>query len=148
MCGLVEFALGRPGLLGDLGARVLETHPAAGQGPYPAHQIVDLRDLPRSRCHTRGAWAVVALFGVALGVMNGSFYASLARLPIGVAGTIEFIGPLTLAAVLSRKVADLVAVAAAAVGIAMISEALTPPWAQLDFMGIGPAPLAGAFWAA
>lgn len=103
---------------------------------------------PRLRGHTRRAWATVALFGVALGLMNWSFYASLARLPIGVAVTIEFIGPLTLAAVLSRKVADLVAVAAAAVGIVMISEAFTLPWAELDFIGIGLALLAGAFWAA
>ncbi len=51
------------------------------------------------------------LFGLALAAMNTTFYASLAYLPIGVAVTIEFLGPLTLAAVLSRRPRDLLAVA-------------------------------------
>ncbi len=103
---------------------------------------------PTVRGHSRGAWRTVVLFGLALGAMNWSFYASLARLPIGVAVTIEFIGPLTLAAVLSRRAKDLVAVAAAALGVLLISHALTVPWSQLDLVGIGLALLAGAFWAA
>ena len=45
-------------------------------------------------------------FGVALGLMNFAFYCSLAHLPIGVAVTIEFLGPLTLAAALSRRWVD------------------------------------------
>ena len=103
---------------------------------------------PTVRGHSRGAWRTVVLFGLARGAMNWSFYASLARLPIGVAVTIEFIGPLTLAAVLSRRAKDLVAVAAAALGVLLISHALTVPWSQLDLVGIGLALLAGAFWAA
>ena len=110
--------------------------------------ILGLIARPRLAGHSRGAWATVALFGLALGAMNWSFYASLARLPIGVAVTFEFIGPLTLAAVLSRRLRDLLAVAAAALGIVMISEAFTMPWSQLDLVGIGLALLAGAFWAA
>ena len=61
---------------------------------------------------------------MALGAMNLTFCRPLAHLPIGVAVTIEFIGPLTLAAVLSRRGADALAVVAAAVGIALISGAL------------------------
>ena len=57
---------------------------------------------PRWRGHSRTAWLTVGAFGVALGLMNFTFYGSLAYLPIGVAVTIEFIGPLTLAAALSR----------------------------------------------
>ena len=53
---------------------------------------------PRWRGHSRRAWATVAAFGVALGMMNYTFYGSLGHLPIGVAVTIEFIGPLSLAA--------------------------------------------------
>jgi inner membrane transporter RhtA len=103
---------------------------------------------PALRGHSAAAWRTVVLFGLVLGAMNWTFYASLARLPIGVAVTIEFIGPLTLAAVQSRRIRDLLAVAAAAGGILLISQALTVPWGDLDLAGIGLALLAGTFWTA
>ena len=103
---------------------------------------------PRWRGHTRRAWLTVVAFGVALGLMNYAFYGSLAYLPIGVAVTIEFIGPLTLAAVLSRRWVDAVAVAAAAGGVVLISEAFQTPFDELETTGIALALLAGAFWAA
>jgi inner membrane transporter RhtA len=103
---------------------------------------------PELRGHGAAAWRTVVLFGLVLGAMNWTFYASLARLPIGVAVTIEFIGPLTLAAIQSRRIRDLMAVAAAAAGILLISQALTVPWGELDLVGIGLALLAGTFWTA
>jgi inner membrane transporter RhtA len=103
---------------------------------------------PRWRGHTRRAWRTVIAFGVALGLMNFTFYGSLAYLPIGVAVTIEFIGPLTLAAALSRRWLDAVAVLAAAGGVVLISEAAQTPFAELETTGIALALLAGAFWAA
>ncbi len=103
---------------------------------------------PALRGHSAAAWRTVVLFGLVLGAMNWTFYASLARLPIGVAVTIEFIGPLTLAAVQSRRIRDLLAVAAAAGGILLISQALTVPWGELDLGGLGLALLAGTFWTA
>ena len=103
---------------------------------------------PRWRGHSRRAWSTVVAFGVALGLMNFAFYSSLAYLPIGVAVTIEFIGPLTLAAALSRRWVDAVAVLAAAAGVVLISEALQTPLAELETTGILLALLAGAFWAA
>jgi len=103
---------------------------------------------PRLRGHDRSAWLTVAAFGLSLGVMNLCFYAALARLPIGVAVTIEFLGPLLLATVLSRRRLDLLAVAAAAVGVALISGAVDTPWADLDLAGLGLAAAAGACWAA
>lgn len=103
---------------------------------------------PRWRGHSRRAWLTVIAFGVALGLMNFTFYSSLAHLPIGVAVTIEFIGPLSLAAALSRRWVDAVAVAAAAAGVVLISEALSTPFADLEKTGIALALLAGAFWAA
>lgn len=102
---------------------------------------------PRLRGHSRRAWATVVLFGVALGSMNLSFYACLGYLHIGVAVTIEFIGPLLLAAVLSRRRLDLAAVVAAALGVLLISQALSTPWAQLPRTGILLALVAGACWA-
>jgi inner membrane transporter RhtA len=65
-----------------------------------------------------------------------------------VAVTIEFIGPLSLAAALSRRWVDAVAVLAAGCGVVLISEALSTPLAELDTTGIALALLAGAFWAA
>ena len=103
---------------------------------------------PRFRGHSRRAWLTVIGFGLALGLMNFSFYGSLAHLPIGVAVTIEFLGPLLLAAVFSRRLLDLAAVIAAAAGVLLISEALSVPFADLDWTGLGLAATAGAFWAA
>jgi inner membrane transporter RhtA len=103
---------------------------------------------PRLRGRSRQAWLMVLAFGAALGLMNLAFYASLAHLPIGVAVTIEFLGPLTLATVLSRRLRDLAAVAAAAAGVVLISEALQTPVADLKWTGLGLAAVAGACWAA
>ena len=102
---------------------------------------------PRWRGHGRRDWVTVICFGVALGLMNFAFYASLGHLPIGVAVTIEFIGPLALAAVLSRRPRDLLAVAAAAVGVLLISQALSLPLDELEGTGIVLALAAGACWA-
>ncbi|HET7476807.1 MAG TPA: EamA family transporter [Dermatophilaceae bacterium] len=103
---------------------------------------------PRLRGRSRGDWLVVAGFGACLAAMNLCFYGSLVYLPVGVAVTVEFIGPLTLAAVLSRRPADLVAVVGAAAGVALISGAL-----RLDVQALRPAGLAlalaaGGMWAA
>lgn len=103
---------------------------------------------PRLRGHSPAAWWTVLLFGLALGGMNWSFYASLAHLPIGVAVTFEFIGPLLLAASTSRRGRDLAAVGAAALGVVLVSKVTEVPLADLEWRGIGLALLAGAFWAA
>ncbi|MGB3829289.1 MAG: EamA family transporter [Ornithinimicrobium sp.] len=93
-------------------------------------------------------WLVVTGFAVALTAMNLAFYGSLARLPIGVAVTIEFLGPLALAAFLSRRLSDGVAVVAALAGVVLISEVLSSSWADIDLLGVGLALLAGVGWAA
>lgn len=103
---------------------------------------------PRLRGRSRGDWLVVTWFACTLVAMNLAFYGSLTRLPLGVAVTIEFLGPLTLAAVLSRRVSDGLAVAAALVGVMLISEVLTVGWADIDVLGVGLAATAGAGWAA
>jgi inner membrane transporter RhtA len=103
---------------------------------------------PRLRGHTGQAWLTVIGFGVALGLMNWSFYGSLAHLPLGVAVTVEFLGPLVLTTALSRRGVDFVAVAAAALGVLLISRALTVDWAELSWVGLLLAATAGACWAA
>lgn len=103
---------------------------------------------PRWRGYTRVQWVAVVAYGVVLGLMNWSFYGSLARLPLGVAVTVEFLGPLLLTTVLSRRALDFAAVAAAAVGVVLISEALTVPFSELSWLGLLLAATAGAMWAA
>ncbi len=103
---------------------------------------------PRLRGYSRSDWLVVALFGVSLAAMNTAFYGSIARLPVGVAVTIEFIGPLGLAAALSRRWLDGAAVAIAAAGVVLTSNVLVEPVAHIDLVGILLALIAGGCWAA
>ena len=76
--------------------------------------------------------------------MNWAIYQSFARIPLGLAVTIEFAGPLVLAVVMSRRARDLVWVALAALGVGLLGFERT----DLDPVGIGFALLAGASWAA
>jgi len=67
----------------------------------------------------RRAWAdaaVVVAFGITLAVMNYSIYQAFARIPLGVAVTVEFLGPLAVAVAASRRVLDLAWVALAGAG--------------------------------
>ena len=79
--------------------------------------------------------------------MNSAFYGSIERLPVGVAVTIEFVGPLGLAAALSRRWLDGVAVAVAAAGVVLTSNVLAEPLADVDLVGILLAFVAGLCWA-
>jgi inner membrane transporter RhtA len=101
---------------------------------------------PRLSGHARGELAVAVAFGLTLGTMNWAIYESMQRIPVGVAVTIEFAGPLGLAVALSRKALDLVWVGLAAAGILL----LTSPFGSsgLDSAGVGFALLAAAAWAA
>lgn len=103
---------------------------------------------PSLRGRSSADWSTVVAYAVVLGAMNLCFYGSLQRLPIGVAVTIEFIGPLTLSAALSRHVRDVTAVLLAAGGVVLVSGAATTPLRELDGVGILLALAAGALWAA
>lgn len=103
---------------------------------------------PRIQGRTSADWLVVSAFGAVLAMMNLFFYGSLARIPIGVAVTVEFIGPLVLAMALSHRRRDLLAVAGAGVGVVLISGITDTPWAEVDLAGLGLALAAGAAWAA
>jgi inner membrane transporter RhtA len=89
--------------------------------------------------------ALAVLFGLVLAGMNLCFYNALDRIPLGVAVTIEFVGPLGVAVAGSRRATDFLWVVLAAVGIL----ALTRGGAHgVDGVGVLFALLAGAFWAA
>lgn len=83
------------------------------------------------------------LLGVVLGVMNLTFYESVDRLGLGVAATIEFLGPFSVALAASRRFLDFVCAAAAAAGVFLLT------WSDgtLDPFGIVLALTAAAAWA-
>jgi inner membrane transporter RhtA len=101
---------------------------------------------PSLRGRTRSDLRAVLAYGLILGTMNWSFYESLDRLPIGVAVTIEFIGPLGVAIAGSRRALDAVWVALAAGGVVLL--AVRGDSHDIDPFGVVLALIAGACWAA
>ncbi len=104
-----------------------------------ARSVRDLRQ--------RSAWADAAIagaFGVVLCVMNFSIYQAFARIPLGVAVTIEFLGPLAVAVAGSRHARDLGWVVLAATGVVLLTQG---GHGHLNLTGVLFAGLAGACWA-
>jgi inner membrane transporter RhtA len=100
---------------------------------------------PTLRGHSKADLRVAAVFGLTLAAMNVSFYTAIDRIPLGVAVTFEFIGPLGVAVAASRSAVDLAWVGIAAGGIALLSGGIG---GDLDPVGVVLALLAGGFWAA
>ena len=87
----------------------------------------------------------VLLLGAVFAGMNLSFYEALERIPLGIAVTLEFVGPLGVAFVGSRRRLDLVWVGLAVAGLLLLSPV---PGSALDGLGCAMALLAGLFWGA
>ena len=81
--------------------------------------------------------------GVALACVNSLFYAAIDRVPLGVAVTVEFLGPLTVAVAGSRRRIDFLWIALAAGGVALLGS----PTVDVDRVGLALALAAGVFWA-
>jgi inner membrane transporter RhtA len=99
---------------------------------------------PAVRGRTRADWRLIALFGLCLGAMNLAFYEAIERIPLGIAVTLEFVGPLGVAIAGSRRLLDLAWVVLAAAGIVLLSDFGT---ADLDGLGVALALGAGTLWA-
>jgi inner membrane transporter RhtA len=99
---------------------------------------------PRLRGYTRADYLMVLLFGVVIAGMNACFYAAIDRLPLGIAVTVEFVGPLGVAVAGSRRALDLLWVALAAVGVILLAPI---GGAAIDPLGLLFALLAGGGWA-
>jgi len=104
--------------------------------------VLGLVARPVLRGRTRTDWQVAIAFGVTLGVMNWSIYQSMSRIPLGIAVTIEFIGPLALAVVLSRQRRDLLWVLLAGAGVLLLG--VQP--GEVTLPGVLFALLAAAAW--
>jgi inner membrane transporter RhtA len=92
-----------------------------------------------------GDLRLAAAFGVSLGLMNWSFYEAIDRIPLAIAVTIEFAGPLLVAVIGSRRPLDLLWVALAAGGILLL---VGPTGGSVDSLGVAFAVAAGACWMA
>lgn len=85
----------------------------------------------------------IALFGICLAGMNLCFFEALERIPLGIAVTLEFVGPLTVAIVGSRSRIDFLWALLAALGIVLLSPGIGE---GLDAAGVALALVAGGFW--
>ena len=100
---------------------------------------------PRLRGRPRGDLRVAVAFGLALGAMNLCIYEAMDRIPLGVAVTFEFVGPLGVAVAGSRRALDLLWVVLAAAGIVLLADY---GGGSLDPAGVAFALAAGVLWAA
>ena len=100
---------------------------------------------PRLRGHSRADWGTVVVFGVAMAAMNGLFYQSVARIPLGPAVTLEVLGPLALSVVASRRAINLLWAGLALGGVFLLGGG---GFGNLDPAGAAFALGAGAMWAA
>jgi inner membrane transporter RhtA len=89
-------------------------------------------------------WRAIAVLGVAIAMMNMPFYLAIARIPLGVAAAIQFIGPLIIGIATSRRPRDFLWLAMAAGGVAILSRDIGT---ALDPIGIVYALFAAAGWA-
>jgi inner membrane transporter RhtA len=109
---------------------------------FGAALVVAVRP-PRLHSARGSAWRSALALGVILAVMNTSFYLAISRIPLGVAVTIEFLGPLAAAVLGSRRWSDLAWVALAATGIWLL---VGGGFEADDLVGVAAAACAGACW--
>ena len=131
-------AIGRT-LFDDLGATGVIALRLGLSAPF---MLLLLR--PRVRQWTGAAWRAAAMLGVTMGAMNLIFYLSLRTVPLGVAVTVEFIGPLLLALAQTRRLVDLLWALLATSGVVLLGIDTTT---GIPLSGLALALLAGLFWA-
>lgn len=98
---------------------------------------------PSLRSFSASQWRAVALLAFFFATMNAALYTALDRIGLGMAVTIEFLGPLAVAIWSSRRGRDICAAALALLGVVL----LTRPSPTTDFLGIGIALVAAVCWA-
>ena len=99
---------------------------------------------PRVATFTRRQWGPVIALALIFGTMNVTLYSAIDRIGLGLAVTIEFLGPLSVALLASRRALDIGCAVAAAAGVLVLAR----PRATADYVGILLALAAAACWAA
>lgn len=124
--------------------------PAVGPvGVVAVRQIVAAAVLlplvrPRVRDFTLSQWWPILLLALVFGTMNLSLYAAIERIGLGLAVTLEFLGPLAVALATTRNKGSMFCAAIAGAGVV----AITQPEASTDYAGMGLALIAASSWAA
>jgi inner membrane transporter RhtA len=98
---------------------------------------------PRLRSFTWGQWWPVLLLAVVFGTMNLSLYSAIDRIGLGLAVTLEFLGPLGIALAATRRRLDACGALLAAAGVVVLMR----PQPSADYLGMGLALLAALCWA-
>lgn len=143
--------VGAPGtvlLRQGIAAAILLAISRATRDPRPSRHSRHGRHGRRAR--TSAEWQTIGLLAVTFAVMNVSMYEAIARVPLGIAVTIELLGPLALSAHLVRSRSHLGCVALAVGGVALLSHSRdtgATAATRLDLLGIACALLAAAGWA-
>ena len=88
---------------------------------------------------------MILLYGFVIAAMNLSFFLAIARIPLGIAASVEFLGPITVAVLTTRRPRDFLWVALAVLGIGMLTPDIG---ADLDALGIAFAGISACAWAA
>jgi inner membrane transporter RhtA len=132
------FAVGLFAALGPVGAAFVRL--------LVAGVILCVAGRPRLRGLSRRAWVSAVALAAALVVMNVCFYISLTRIPLGVAVTVEALGPLALSVIVSRRKTAWLWALLALLGVALLSLSGVRV-GHLDQVGLGFAAAAAASWA-
>ncbi|WP_141925058.1 EamA family transporter [Haloactinospora alba] len=98
---------------------------------------------PALRGRSRADWLVVVGFGLSLATMNFAIYQAISHIPLGIAVTIEFLGPLGVAIAGSRRITDLAWVALAGAGVLLLGRSD----GDVTLAGVAFALLAAVAWA-
>ncbi len=132
------FAVGLFAALGPIGAVFMRL--------FVAGVVLCVAARPRLRDLSGRAWVSAVALAAALVVMNLCFYAALTRIPLGIAVTVEALGPLGLSVVVSPRKSAWVWALLALSGVALLS--LTGARVgSIDLVGLGFAAGAGVSWA-
>lgn len=102
---------------------------------------------PRVRSWSRSTVLAVLLMGVAVAALNQVFYLAIAHIPLGIAVTVEFLGPLLLSVVQTRRPTDLIWAALALAGVAILGLGSRTGSDAISAVGIALALLSGVLWA-
>jgi inner membrane transporter RhtA len=100
---------------------------------------------PHFRNHRWRDYLAVGALGLCIASMNLAIYAAIDRIPLGVAATLDFVGPLGVAIIGSRRILDLVWVVMATAGVILLAPRFGG--AAVDPVGVEFALLAGLCWA-
>ncbi|MFB8775721.1 EamA family transporter [Streptomyces broussonetiae] len=129
--------------LGSLAFPVLGPVGVVAVRQYVAAAVLLAVGRPRLREFTRRQWWPVGLLAVVFGTMNLSLYSAIERIGLGLAVTLEFLGPLALALSAARRRVDACCAVAAAAGVVVLLR----PRPSTDYVGMGLGLLAAACWA-